>query len=65
MRGDRSGKKEQMQKAISVNANNPDVSFNVAELNAHLADGWEVVDGYSSTMQAIVVILEKKEAKPE
>ncbi len=50
-----------MQKAISVNPNNPDISFNVAELNQALAEGWEVVNGFSSTMQAIIVILEKKE----
>ena len=52
-----------MQKAISVNASNPDISFNVAELNALLAEGWEVVNGFSSTMQAIVIILEKKDGK--
>jgi hypothetical protein len=51
-----------MQKAISVNPNNPDTSFNVEELNALLGTNeWEVVNGFSSTMQAIVLILQKKE----
>jgi hypothetical protein len=54
-----------MQLAISVNPNNPDVSFNVAELNAYLAAGWEVINGFSSTMQAVVVILEKKEVSTQ
>ena len=52
---------DSMQKAISVNASNPDISFNVAELNMLLSDGWEVVNGFSSTMQAIVIIVEKKD----
>jgi hypothetical protein len=55
-----------VQRAISVNANNPDTSFNVEELNQLLASGeWEVVQGYSSTMQAMVLILEKIEPKPQ
>ena len=55
-----------MQIAISLNPNNPDTSFNVEELNQKLAEGYEVegyevVNGFSSTMQAIVLILEKKD----
>jgi hypothetical protein len=54
-----------MQKAISVNPENPDTSFNLRELNQALAEGWEVVNGFSSTMQAMVLILEKKEEVKE
>jgi hypothetical protein len=52
-----------MQIAISINANNPDTSFNVQELNDKLSEGWEVVQIGSSTMQAMVFVLEKKETE--
>ncbi len=50
-----------MQIALSVNPNNPDISFNVDKLNELLAAGWKVINGFSSTMQAVIVILEKPE----
>jgi hypothetical protein len=50
-----------MQRAISVNAQNPDVAFNVEELNRLMAEGWKVVNGFASTMQAVLIILEKEE----
>jgi hypothetical protein len=37
----------------------------VADLNQLLADGWNVINGFSSTMQAVILILEKPETKQD